>query len=588
MSKYIVDGIRILVKFLSKQGVQRMMGSVLLDFISVLCGIVPMIGLYMIINNVIGNGDSSELYLWATIIGITIICKIVFHGLALRISHIVAYDILFEIRKKLVFKFSKVNQGFLEENSSGKLKKIVFDDVESLEQFYGHHVPEILSSIAIPLIMSIIVLIMDIRVWIVLIIPIIIFMICLQKTNILQGKNFQMMFMTQQKLNSSLVEYINGMKEIKVFGGEEKVAGKFKEAADAYSKFMVKWFKDSRHLMTMSDIVLSSGIVFVFPVVGYLYHIGEIDISKMLLYIFISLCIYAPLAKIPQFTDVLSMNAHIAGRVSAMMDLPELESNNNEIKSLDGDVVFNKVTFGYNESNVLEDFIITVKKNEVIGIVGPSGSGKSTILKLIARFWDVNKGTITIGDTDIKLISQECLAKSIAYVTQNIYIFDMSIMDNIRIGRPDATEKEIISAAQKAQCHEFIIKLPQGYNTLLGSEGVHLSGGEKQRIAIARAIIKNAPILLLDEATAYIDPDNEFNLQKALSKLMLDKTVIIVAHRLSTIVDADMIYVLDKGKVVEKGKHTELVIKDGLYNSMWTKFNSSQEIALGKEITYNV
>jgi ATP-binding cassette subfamily B protein len=559
-----------------------MIGSVLLDFLSVLCSIIPIIGLYMIINNVIENGETKVLYIWALVICISIIGKIVFHGMALRISHIVAYDILFEIRKKLVFKYSKVSQGYLEENSSGKLKKIIFDDVESLEQFYGHHVPEILSSIFIPLVMSVIVFFLDIRVWIVLMIPIVIFLVCLKKTNILQGKNFQTMFMTQQKLNSSLVEYINGMKEIKVFGGEEKAAGKFEEAAEAYSNFMVKWFKDSRHLMTMSSIVLSSGIIFVFPAVGYLHHIGEIDISRTMLYIFVSLGIYAPLAKIPQLTDVLSLNAHIAGRVSSMLELPELAANDSELKLLDGDIVFEKVSFGYDENNVLEDFSITAKKNEVIGIVGPSGSGKSTILKLVARFWDVSKGTISIGKTDIKEVSQEGLAKSIAYVTQNVCIFDMSILDNIRIGQPDATEKEIISAAKKAQCHDFIMKLPEGYNTLLGSEGVHLSGGEKQRIAIARAIIKNAQILLLDEATAYIDPDNEYNLQMALSKLMLDKTVIIVAHRLSTIVDADKIYVLDKGKVVEKGKHAELVENNGLYSSMWSKFNSSQEIALGK------
>ncbi|GMQ56524.1 ABC transporter ATP-binding protein [Vallitalea sediminicola] len=573
MSKYIIKGTKVLLELLDKKSKNNMIKSILADLLSVGCSIMPMFGLYNIINIILRKSDSKGMFMWAGIIFISIILKIIFHGKAIRISHIVAYNTLYNIRKDLIYKFSRLNQGYMDSNSSGKLKSIIFDDIESLEQFYGHHIPEILSSIGIPLVMEIILLILDLRIALVMLIPVIIFLICLHRTNVLQSKNFESMFMTQQNLNASMVEYINAMKEIKIFGGNKKVFWRFQQSADSYKEFMVKWFKDSRYLMTTSDIILSSGIVFVFPVAGYLYINGNIDISKFLLYLFVSLCFYSPLAKIPQFTDVLSINAHIAERLQMLLNMQELKNHEcQESYVYNGDIIFDDVSFGYDEKKVIKNLSFTIKKNQVVGLVGPSGGGKSTITKLISRFWDVNEGKIYIDGVDIKEISTENLAKSIAYVTQNVSTFHMSVRDNIKMGKPDATEEEIICAAKNAMCHDFILKLPKGYETLLGEDGINLSGGQKQRIAIARALLKNAPILLLDEATAYMDPDNEEQLQKVLTRLMKNKTVIMIAHRLSTVIDADKILVLDKGVIKEEGNHNDLIGVGKIYKKMWDCF----------------
>ncbi|MCT4661116.1 MAG: ABC transporter ATP-binding protein/permease [Tissierellales bacterium] len=586
MFKNIINGSKILMNFLEYDSRKTIFEAIMAEFFSVLCSMIPMFGLYNIIENIVYKDNMQNSFAWAWIILLSIVIKIIFHGFALKLSHKVAYNAVFEIRNRLILKFSKLNQGYMEENSSGKLKNIVFDDIESIEQFYGHQVPEILSSLGIPLFLGIFVFITDFRIGLVMIIPILIFLICLRKTNLLQNKNFQKMFFIQQNLNNAMVEYINAMKEIKIFGGNEKVFSRFESASENYKEFMVGWFKDSRHLMTTSDIVLASGVVFVFPVAGYLYILQEISMVKFLLYIFISLCFYSPLAKIPQFTDILNINVHIAQRVDFILKLDELSvcDNSRKICDISNNISFESVYFGYGGESVLKNLSFRVNKNEIVGLVGPSGGGKSTIVKLISRFWDVAEGNIFIDGVDIRNIRQETLSKLIAYVTQNVSVFEMSVRDNIKIGNENATDEEIVQAAKDATCHEFIKKLPNGYETILGKEGVGLSGGEKQRIAIARALLKKSPILLLDEATAYIDPDNESKLQEALSRLMKDKTVIVIAHRLSTIMNADHILVIENGEIKENGRHEELINMKGRYSEMWDAYNRGNDWVLGRGV----
>ena len=556
------NGIRTLFRFLSRKEQKRLYLSGFFAILSAIFSVFPMLGLYLILNAILDGRDfhGSLPGICVSVAGIFL--QVIFHAISTRLSHRIAFKALYEIRSQILQKLSRINQGYLDENSSGKLKSILFDDVEQLEMFYGHHFPEILGCLLVPIVTAICMIVLDFRIALTLFLPIAIFILCLRSMGKLQNKNFPGMFQTSQAMNTAMVEFIHGIKELRIFSAESKIHSRFEQTANDYREFMVKWFKDSRHLMTINTVVMSSGIVFVFPVAGYLYLQGGFNISRLMLFLFVALCFVAPLSKIAIYTHMLHLNAQIAERLNAMLMLPELDAPVDFAELDNYSVTFENVSFAYGEKEVLHNISFQADENRVTALVGPSGSGKSTIAKLIDRFWDVNGGIIRIGGIDIRKISRGQLAEIVSFVTQDITIFEMSIMENIKLGNPNASFDEIVKAAQAACCHDFIADLPNGYDTKLG-KGTLLSGGEKQRISLARAILKNAPVLVLDEATAYCDPDNEVELQKALSALAKGKTVIIIAHRLSSVADADQILLIKDGCLIDHGTHDDLSTQIG-------------------------
>ena len=576
------NGIRTLFRFLSRKEQKRLYLSGFFAILSAIFSVFPMLGLYLILNAILDGRDfhGSLPGICVSVAGIFL--QVIFHAISTRLSHRIAFEALYEIRSQILQKLSRINQGYLDENSSGKLKSILFDDVEQLEMFYGHHFPEILGCLLVPIVTAICMIVLDFRIALTLFLPIAIFILCLRSMGKLQNKNFPGMFQTSQAMNTAMVEFIHGIKELRIFSAESKIHSRFEQTANDYREFMVKWFKDSRHLMTINTVVMSSGIVFVFPVAGYLYLQGGFNISRLMLFLFVALCFVAPLSKIAIYTHMLHLNAQIAERLNAMLRLPELDAPVDFAELDNYSVTFENVSFAYGEKEVLHNISFQADENRVTALVGPSGSGKSTIAKLIDRFWDVNGGIIRIGGIDIRKISRGQLAEIVSFVTQDITIFEMSIMENIKLGNPNASFDEIVKAAQAACCHDFIADLPNGYDTKLG-KGTLLSGGEKQRISLARAILKNAPVLVLDEATAYCDPDNEVELQKALSALAKGKTVIIIAHRLSSVADADQILLIKDGCLIDHGTHDDLLNQSTMYFNMWQAFILSEQWFAGRK-----
>lgn len=576
------NGIRTLFRFLSLKGQKQLCLSGFFAILSATFSVFPMFGLYLILDAIL---DGRNFYgclpgICVSVSGIFL--QVLFHMVSTRLSHRTAFDALYEIRLQILQKLSQINQGYMDENPIGKLKSMLFDDVEQLEMFYGHHFPEILGCLLVPIVTAICMIVLDFRIALTLFLPIAIFILCLRSMGKLQNKNFPGMFQTSQAMNTAMVEFIHGIKELRIFSAESKIHSRFEQTANDYREFMVKWFKDSRHLMTINTVVMSSGIVFVFPVAGYLYLQGGFNISRLMLFLFVALCFVAPLSKIAIYTHMLHLNAQIAERLNAMLMLPELDAPVDFAELDNYSVTFENVSFAYGEKEVLHNISFQADENRVTALVGPSGSGKSTIAKLIDRFWDVNSGIIRIGGIDIRKISRGQLAEIVSFVTQDITIFEMSIMENIKLGNPNASFDEIVKAAQAACCHDFIADLPNGYDTKLG-KGTLLSGGEKQRISLARAILKNAPVLVLDEATAYCDPDNEAELQKALSALAKGKTVIVIAHRLSSVADADQILLIKDGCLVAHGTHDDLLNHSTAYSDMWQAFLMSERWFAGRE-----
>lgn len=568
--------IRSLLHFLSRKGQKRLFISGIFAILSAAFSVLPMLGLYLILVAILDGSDIQACLTGITISVIGIFLQVIFHSISTTLSHRSAFDALYEIRIQVLKKLSRINQGYMVENSAGKLKNLVFDDVEKLEMFYGHHFPEILGGLLVPTIMGILITILDLRIALALFFNIGIFVLCLRSIGKLQNKNFPRMFQTSQIMNTAMVEFIQGIKDLRIYSAEDGLHTRFEQAANDYKNFMVEWFRDSRHHMTINTIVMSSAIVFVFPVAGYLYLQGDFDLSHLLLYLFVALSFMSPLSKIAIYTGMVHINAQIAERLCVLLMLPELVDSNDIPKMSDSSISFENVSFSYGDKKVLDNLSFEAAENQVTAIVGSSGGGKSTIAKLIDRFWDVTEGKICIGGIDIRDIPRNELARIVSFVTQDITIFDMSVRENIGLGNPDASFDEIVKAAKAACCHDFIMRLDQGYDTELGRASL-LSGGEKQRISLARAILKNSPVLILDEASAYCDADNEAEIQKALSALAKGKTVVVIAHRLSSIVDADHILVIKEGRLAACGRHEELLNKSTTYFNMWQAFLQVEE-----------
>lgn len=461
--------------------------------------------------------------------------------------------------------------GTLLNTPSGQLKDTLVDRVEGLETPLAHLLPEMSANVLVPVFIVVYLFVLDWRMALISLITIpvgMVFMATILKT---YPQQYEGSVKINQRMNNAVVEYVNGIEVIKAFNQSAASYGKYSDAVHENADYFYKWMKSCQWAMASYNAICPAVLITVLPAGVLFYAAGSITSANLITIIILSLGIVGPLIAASNFADSLGMVGTVVNEIAALLDGPELVRPTQPVSLDSQEIRLNDVSFSYNNDgdNAIQHIDLTIKPGTVTALVGPSGSGKSTITKLIAGFWDVGAGSITLGGKDLRTIPQKQLADQIAYVSQDNYLFDDTIRENIRMGRLSASDAEVEEVAKAAGCDAFIRRLENGYDTNVGGAGGHLSGGERQRIAIARAMLKNAPIIILDEATAYIDPENEAVVQQAVSKLVAGKTLIIIAHRLSTITDSDQIVVMKDGSISGIGTHDELLKTSELYREMW-------------------
>ena len=504
------------------------------------------------------------------------IAKFLFTWRSSMISHGVAFKALRTMREQMAEKMARVPMGTIVDTPTGTFKNRFVDNVNQLEDAIAHFMPELPSTVFAPLLAMIIVFAINWRMGLagIATIPLcLLFYLGMMRD---YKPKMARYIASEQRMNSTLVEYVNGIQVIKAFGRTASSYGSFSEAVAEYHDSTLAWFRQSWIWMAAIRAIVPCTLLFSLPLGVWLLSVGRIALPAFMVCVTIPLGFIGGILKFSQAAGQISRMDTCLNVVWDFLGEPEL-SRPSERVMLDGkSFTFENVSFSYHEGmEVLHDINFKTEPGQITAIVGPSGSGKSTVAKLMAGFWDVSSGCISFGGTDVRNIPFEQLMEHVSYVAQDTFLFDRTIADNIRMGMPDATDEEVEAAARAAGAHEFISRLPQGYRTPAGEAGARLSGGERQRITIARAILKDASIVILDEATAYADPENEALVERALSKLVAGKTLVTIAHRLSTITGADQILVMDAGRIVARGRHSELLKTCSLYARMWKEHMSS-------------
>ena len=554
--------------------------SALIAIIGVGLGVVPYFSVANIINNIVeGKVEIGAYipYILAVLVGL--LGSVLFHELSTIISHNLAYRVIEGKRKKLVDKLSKISMGEIEKRSSGQWSQFMVETLDKMEQPIAHVIPEVIANLLIPIVLVVIIFIMDWRIGVanLLTIPLgLLFFMMMMRGYEEKSKRYQE---ASKAMNTTMVEYVNGIKVIKAFNKSASSFGKFKETVNENKKAMLDWYLSVCFSMTGAMETIPATMIFVLPTSLYLFMQGSVEMSLLIMCILLSYASYKPLIKAMSHLETMANIKIVMKEINKVMEIPDLERGKQlkHIKSYD--VEFQNVSFAYDESkNVLNNISFKANEKELTAIVGDSGGGKSTIAKLIAGFWNIDKGKIFIGDVDLNDMPLKQNMELITYVSQENFLFNKTILENLRVAKEDASMDEIKEACVKASCHDFIMNLPNGYETVVGEGGSSLSGGERQRIVIARSFLKNSPIVLLDEATAYSDPDNEAIIQESIDALIKDKTVIMIAHRLSTIVKANKIIVVDNGNIVEEGSHEKLLELNGRYREMWDVYTEAKEI----------
>ena len=556
----------------------KVSASVIFAIIGVGLGVIPYFSVASIINNLVekNTGISNYVpYILAVLVGF--LGSILFHEISTIMSHNLAYRIIEDRRKLLADKLSRISMGEVEKKSSGQWSQFMVETLDKMEKPIAHVIPEVIANILIPIVLVVIIFILDWRIGIanLLTVPLgFLFSMLMMRDYEKKSKRYQD---ASKAMNTTMVEYVNGIKVIKSFNKSASSFGKFKETVNENKIAMLDL--SVCFSMTAGMETIPATMIFVLPTSLYLFMKGSIEIGVLVMCILLSYASYKPLIKAMSHMETIANIKVILGEIKTVMEIPDLERGT-EIKSVGShDLEFKNVTFAYDGSNdVLNGISFKAAENQLTAIVGDSGGGKSTIAKLIAGFWNVGSGEILIGKNNINDMPLKQNMELVTYVSQENFLFNKTVLENLKMAKEDATMDEIQKACEKASCHDFIMSLPNGYETVVGEGGANLSGGEKQRIAIARSFLKNSPIVLLDEATAYSDPDNEAVIQESIGNLIKNKTVIMIAHRLATIVNANKIVVVDRGKIIEQGNHKELLELNGKYKDMWDVYTESKEI----------
>ncbi len=544
--------------------------SVVLAVVGVAFSVAPYFAVAGIVKGLMAGEKNLPYYLkQAGIIALFWLGRVLCHAFSTATSHRATFAVLGEIRKRCTEKLTRMPLGAVLARSPGALKNTLIERIDTIETTLAHIVPEFTANLLIPVIITAYIFTIDWRMGLASLatVPLgMFFYVWMMATS---SGFYQATIDNTKALNNTAVEYINGIQVIKVFGKTKSSYERFVKDAHAAAGAFIGWMRASIVPFTFAMVVMPATMVSVLPIGGLLVKGGTLSGQDFITVIILSVGLITPLITLMSYSDDIRTMGTIFGEVQAILDAPEQERPAAGEAPLGNDLALENVHFSYADKEILHGVSMEVPEGSFVALVGPSGSGKSTIARLVAALWDVGGGSISLGGKDIREIPQEAYADRVAFVSQDNYLFNMTVRENIRLGRPGATDAEVEQAAKDSGCHEFILGLENGYDTLVGSSGGHLSGGERQRISIARAMLKAAPIVLLDEATAYTDPENEAVIQRSVSKLTEGKTLIVIAHRLSTVTDADRIYVVNKGRIEDSGTHEALLSHHGLYEKMW-------------------
>lgn len=550
----------------------RMILSVIFAIVSVAGGLIPYLGIYKIILLFFeGLPTTGDILLWSGIAAAGYVIKLLFHGISTSFSHISAYKILESIRLALSNKLMRAPLGTVLSQTAGNLKNVIVDRVETIELPLAHMIPEGISRLLLPVCVFGYMLFMDWRIALAALacVPIggVVYAIMMRN----YSSQYDKYMKASNHVNSVIIEYTEGIQVIKAFNQSTGSYKKYTDAVKSFKDFTLDWFRSTWGLMNLGNAILPSTLLGVLPAGVLLYLSGALTPAQVTLAIILSMSLIGPASWFTVAVNDYKSIQYAIKDVNTILDMPELTEVNESVKLEGYDIRLQKISFAYNDrdGNVLHDVSLTIPQDRFTALVGPSGGGKSTVARLISRFWDVSRGAVTIGGRDIREMPFSQLSDTVSFVSQDNFLFNCSLMENIRLGNPKASDEEVFAAAKAACCDEFIGRFENGWNTSAGEAGGRLSGGERQRIAIARAILKNAPVVILDEATAFTDPENEAQLQASIAVLTKGKTLLVIAHRLSTIKEADNIVVLKDGRIEAQGSQEELLQNCPLYQEMW-------------------
>jgi len=549
----------------------KFIGSIILAVLGVACQMVPYFCVAHIVTMMLSGEQNFSRYVTA---GIIALCgyfgKVLFSCLSTTISHTATYYTLRDLRENITEKLARVPMGTILDTPSGQYKTTIVDRVEGMEPTFAHLIPEMTANVLVPIVIVVYLLILDWRMALLSLVTLVVGLAVMSAGMKNYPVKWEGAVKAGKQMADAIVEYIGGIEVVKAFSQSAGSYKKYSDAVNYNANYYVDWMRENQKTMSAYNAILPSVLICVLPCGFAFWLSGSLELSTFLSIVIFSLGLIGPIIAAFTFTDDLAVLGTNVEEISQLLNAEELNHKETPIKLEDTGISLRSVSFSYDgTTEVLHDVNLTIHPGTMTALVGPSGSGKSTVAKLIAGYWDVTSGSITLGGHELKDIPLSEIADQISYVSQDNYLFNRSIRENTRMGRPDATDAEVEQAAKQSGCDAFIRKLDNGYDTVVGSAGSHLSGGDRQRIAIARAMLKNAPVVILDEATAYIDPENEALVQKAISTLTVGKTLIVIAHRLSTIVGADNIVVVKDGTIHAQGTHEKLLETCPLYRDMW-------------------
>lgn len=554
----------------------KYVASVSLAIAGVFFGLVPYYIAYRLLIGLPAGYSYRELLVGTVLILVFFVLQLLTHNASTAISHKTAFRILEQVRGAITDKMLRLPLGELQAKGSGHFHHMLIDGTERLEYPLAHAIPETTSSVLLPLGIVSLLFAVDWRMALSVLLPAALTLLAYLPMYIGIMNEFANTYYTSlERMNGQIIEYIRGNKEIRIFGQEEKSYGRYTEAIRTYESSTLKLYHRMHIVAAPATVILSSILVAVLCTGGALYAQGQLSGYIFLLSVLLSVGIGASLLKFTEFMDNFYHLKNGKRLINSLLSAPELRDGVQEALE-NNRIELRNVSFAYEKEPVLRDVSLVFEEKQKVAIVGPSGAGKTTVANLLARFWDVTGGSITLGGVDYRDLSLSALMSKISYVTQDTFLFNLSVMENIRLGDPAASDAQVMQAARQAQCAEFIEALDDGYHTVVGNDGARLSAGQRQRIVIARAILKNTPILILDEATAYADMENQQKIQASLQALCQDKTLIIIAHRLTTVTGCDQIVVLEDGKVNAVGTHEELLGSCVLYQNMWNFHRSGQ------------